>query len=360
MPELVVHKSTEATESDFTRAKLAPGVPTDTRSLLSVNNLHTYFGNRTGDVRAVNGVSFDLKRNEILGLVGETGSGKSVTATSILRLVPPPGQIVAGEVRLNGLDLLGLPEQEMNRVRGKQIGLIAQNVPASFNPLISVGRQMENVFRLHLALSRTAAESRAITMLEVVGLPEPRRVARCYIHELSGGMAQRVMIALVMGVGPNLVIADEPTTGLDATVQIEVLDLMTDMIRASNASAILITHDLRLVAHYCDVVAVMYSGAIVEKATVRDLFKQPCHPYTVGLLEALAAKQVAAGRWAPSGPLPDQANPPAGCTYHPRCPLAVEICRAIPPDLMTTKVDGHLARCHRVDDVLKIQNAPTA
>jgi ABC-type dipeptide/oligopeptide/nickel transport system ATPase component len=257
---------------------------------LSVEDLCTYFFTSRGVIKAVDGVTFEVAREEIVGLVGETGSGKSVTAASIMGIVRPPGQIVRGRIRFDGREITRMAEQEIRRLRGSQIAMVVQNPRAALNPLIPVGDQILNVYRTHLNISRREAEARMCSILEGVGFSEPRSIARSYVHQLSGGMAQRVIIAIAMGTSPKLVIADEPTTGLDATVQVEVLDLMIRLIRQARAAMLLITHDLGIVAQYCDSVAVMHSGVLVERADIETFFTRPSHAYSSKLLNALKSQ----------------------------------------------------------------------
>ncbi len=256
-------------------------------TLLSVENLQVHFRTPDGVNRAVDGVSFAIRAGETLAIVGESGCGKSVTSMSILRLLPEPPARLAGAIRFEGRDLLGLPEREMRRIRGNAISVIFQEPMTSLNPVLTVGRQIGETLRLHQGLSRKDAEERAVEMLTLVGIPEPRRRVREYPHQLSGGMRQRVMIAIALACSPKLLIADEPTTALDVTIQAQILDLMRDLKRRVGAAIMLITHDLGVVAEVADRVVVMYAGRKVEEAAVRDLFRAPRHPYTRGLMGAV-------------------------------------------------------------------------
>src|SRR5271163_1912807 len=256
--------------------------------ILDISDLRTWFFTRDGVVRAVDGVSFHVTPGETLAIVGESGCGKSVTALSILRLIPsPPGRIVSGAIRFAGRDLLGLSEAEMRQVRGNEISMIFQEPMTSLNPVLTIGRQIAETLTLHQGLHHKAALAKAVDMLRLVHIPEARRRITEYPHQLSGGMRQRVMIAMALACNPKLLIADEPTTALDVTIQAQILDLMRELKAASGAAIILITHDLGVVAEVCDEVAVMYAGEIVERAGVDDLFAQPQHPYTVGLLGSI-------------------------------------------------------------------------
>ncbi|HJT05655.1 MAG TPA: ABC transporter ATP-binding protein, partial [Stellaceae bacterium] len=265
--------------------------------LLAIDDLRTHFFTRDGVVRAVDGVSFDVGAGETLAVVGESGCGKSVTALSVLRLVPsPPGRIVSGAIRFDGSDLLRLTEAEMRSIRGNAISMIFQEPMTSLNPVLTVARQIGETLRLHQGLDAAAAEQRAIEMLRLVRIPEPERRARQYPHELSGGMRQRVMIAMALACNPKLLIADEPTTALDVTIQAQILDLMRELKTRIDAAIILITHDLGVVAEMAQRVVVMYAGRKVEEAPVRDLFRRPRHPYTLGLLASVPRLGATLGR----------------------------------------------------------------
>jgi oligopeptide/dipeptide ABC transporter ATP-binding protein len=318
-----------------------------TSPILEVRDLRTSFHTAEGEGRAVDGVSFHLERGETLGLVGESGCGKSVTALSILRLVAPPGRIGGGQILLSGRDLLTLPEPEMRRVRGDEIAMIFQEPMSCLNPVMSCGRQIEEAVRLHQGGSRKQARDRAIEMMHLVGIPAPEQRVDEYPHQLSGGMRQRVMIAIALSCNPDVLIADEPTTALDVTIQAQILELLARLQTEFHMAILLITHDLGVVAEVADRVAVMYAGQIVETATTRDLFAAPRHPYTRGLLRSiphLDGKQrrleVIPGR------VPEATALPPGCRFHPRCSLAEPACEAAGQRLEECGV-GHEVRCRR-------------
>jgi ABC-type dipeptide/oligopeptide/nickel transport system ATPase component len=257
-------------------------------AILNVSNLHTYFYSRGGVAKTLQGVSFHVAPCEVLGLVGQTGSGKSLTAASILGLVQPPGKVVAGSVLFHGVDLLKVSERERQAIRGREIALIVQNPKAALNPVMSVGTQVLNIYRFHMKLPKQYVWKHMLEVFRSVGFDEPERLAASFPYQLSGGMAQRVLIAVMLGLSPKFVIADEPTTGLDATVQVQVLDLLKAKLRDLGAAAILITHDLHIVANYCDRIAVMHEGKIVESAPIEAFFDRPAHPYSQRLLAAQA------------------------------------------------------------------------
>ncbi len=317
--------------------------------LLEVRALHTHFvtrdlDNRIRTARALNGVSFSLASGRMLGLVGETGAGKSLTALSILGLLKPPARVVAGQVLLEGVDLLALPPERLNALRGARIGLVVQSPKTSLDPLARVGEQLVRLQRAHRpALARAAAEARAAEMLAAVGIPDPARRLRAWPHELSGGMAQRVLIAMALVNEPALLIADEPTTGLDVTVQAQILDLLRDLARARGIGAVIITHDLGVVAHYCDEAAVMFAGQVVESGPVRALFARPAHPYTRALI-ASTPERLTLRAPRPMGAPPNLYALPEGCLYRDRCPVAQPACSAPPPEVGLP--GGHAALCH--------------
>ncbi|MEY4680388.1 MAG: ABC transporter ATP-binding protein [Alphaproteobacteria bacterium] len=318
--------------------------------LLSVEDLHTHFVSRSLDnevrvARALNGVGFSLERGRILGLVGETGAGKSLTALSIMGLLRPPARIVAGRIDFEGQDLVSLPPERLNALRGDRLALIVQNPRASLDPLARIGDQLARAHRAHRKVDAAAAQRRAVEMLAAVGLPDPERRARAWPHELSGGMAQRVLIAMALINEPKLVIADEPTTGLDVTVQAQILDLIQGMVRARGLGAIVITHDLGVVAHYCDDVAVMYAGGIVEQGATRDVLSRPRHPYTINLVDSTPERLVIGSGRVFGGAPPNLFALPEGCHYRLRCPRADAACAAPPP--WSGAAGGHQARCHR-------------
>ncbi len=316
--------------------------------LLEVRDLRTSFFLEGGEARAVDGVSFALDAGRVLGLVGESGCGKSVTALSLMRLVPPPGRIVGGEVRLDGRDLLGLPEREMRAVRGAGLAMIFQEPMTSLNPVFTVGSQIAEAVRLHRPVSRREAWERAVELLAEVGIPEPARRARDYPHRLSGGMRQRVMIAMAISCEPRVLIADEPTTALDVTIQAEILDLLRALREQRGMALLLITHDLGVVAEQADEVAIMYAGRIVEHAPVLAIFDRPLHPYTQGLFRSIPG---IGGRHerleAIPGQVPDLLRLPSGCTFRDRCPQAIADCAGVAPPL-EEHAPGHRAACIRL------------
>ncbi|HKP26899.1 MAG TPA: ABC transporter ATP-binding protein [Dongiaceae bacterium] len=308
---------------------------TSAPSLLEVDHLSVEFRMPDGVIRAVNDVSFDVGRGEVVAVVGESGSGKSVMALAILRLVSEPGRIVAGAIRLDGQDLLQLDDEAMRRVRGYRIGMVFQEPMTSLNPVLSIGRQLTEAMQTHLGLTRNAAYARAVELLQLVGIAEAERRLRQYPHHLSGGMRQRAMIAMALSCRPELIIADEPTTALDVTIQAQILHLMQDLCRRLNVALVIITHNLGVVARYADRVNVMYAGRIVERATAADLYRVPSHPYTVGLLNSVP--RLDRPRNAPlepiSGSPPDPLALPSGCTFRPRCRLAMPHCAEGAPPL---------------------------
>ena len=317
-----------------------------TSRLIEVRNLSTYFFTQEGVVRAVEGVSFSIDKGETLALVGESGCGKSVTALSIMRLVPPPGRIVSGEVIFDGRDLLKLSEREMRRVRGGEIAMVFQDPMTSLNPVYTVGDQMVEAIKLHRGVSDKEAKEIAIEMLSKVNIPEPRVRFDEYPHQMSGGMRQRVMIAMALSCNPKLLIADEPTTALDVTTQAQILDLMRDLQGDFGMSILFISHDLGVVAEIADKVAVMYASRIVEYAGLEELFSNPKHPYTIGLLECRPRLGMPKTQklYTIPGIVPDPLNHPPGCKFHPRCPQAGERCKEEEPPL-TEVEDGHLVAC---------------
>jgi peptide/nickel transport system ATP-binding protein len=318
--------------------------------LLEVENLQTHFRTPDGVNRAVDGISFHVQEGETLAVVGESGCGKSVTANSILRLIPEPPGKIAGSIRFNGTDLLKLPERAMRAIRGNDISMIFQEPMTSLNPVLTVGRQLGETLRLHQGLSKQGAEARAVDMLNLVGIPEARRRLRDYPHALSGGMRQRVMIAMALGCNPKLLIADEPTTALDVTIQAQILELMQELKTRVATAILLITHDLGVVAEVAQRVMVMYAGRQVEEAPVRELFRSPRHPYTRGLLGAvpkLGSSAHAAGTRLTEIPglVPNLKQRIPGCVFASRCAYATELCREVPPAL-ESKAPGHWAACH--------------
>ena len=317
-------------------------------SLLTVQDLQTHFFTGEGVVRAVDGVTLSVRPGETLGLVGESGCGKTVTALSILRLVPdPPGRIVGGTICFDGRDLLRLPEEEMRSIRGCAISMIFQEPMTSLNPVFTVGEQVAEGIRHHQKVSRREAWDRAVEVLRRVKIPDPARRAYEYPHQLSGGLRQRVMIAMALALGPRLLIADEPTTALDVTIQAQIIELLTGLQEEMQMAVILITHDLGVIAETADRVVVMYAGRVVEEASAEQLFETPLHPYTQGLLESLP--KLEAGKrhrrlTAIPGLIPNLLDLPTGCKFAPRCPKVVGDCWPTEPDLREVR-PGHWARC---------------
>ncbi|WP_428670783.1 ABC transporter ATP-binding protein [Reyranella sp.] len=322
------------------------------RTVLEIDNLQTHFFTTVGTVRAVDGVSYALKAGETLGVVGESGCGKSVSALSILRLVAnPPGRIVGGAIRFEGKNLLDLSDPEMEKVRGNEISMIFQEPMTSLNPLYTVGGQIAEAIALHQGLSRKEAWNRAVEMLRRVYIPEPEKRAHAYPHQLSGGMRQRVMIAMALSCNPKVLIADEPTTALDVTIQAQILDLMRDLQETYGTAIVLITHDMGVVAENADRVVVMYAGRKVEEAPAATLFDTPGHPYTVGLLGSIPHLDEVARNGARrtrlneiKGMVPSLFNLPKGCSFAPRCGLATDRCRAEAPPLEERR-PGHFIAC---------------
>ncbi|WP_043880216.1 ABC transporter ATP-binding protein [Azorhizobium caulinodans] len=319
-------------------------------ALLEVENLQVHFRTPGGVNRAVNGVSFHVEEGETLAIVGESGCGKSVTSMSMLRLIPEPPGKIAGAVRFAGRDLLKLSDKEMRAIRGNEISMIFQEPMTSLNPVLTVGRQIGETLRLHQGLDATAAEAKAVEMLSLVGIPAPERRVKEYPHQLSGGMRQRVMIAIALACNPRLLIADEPTTALDVTIQAQILDLMRDLKSRVGAAIVLITHDLGVVAEVAERVMVMYAGRKVEEAPVRELFANPRHPYTRGLLGAVpklgSSLQGETSRLAEiPGQVPSLTKPIQGCVFAGRCAIATDVCRTWAPAL-EWKAPRHAAACH--------------
>ncbi len=303
--------------------------------LLKINGLETHFQNKSSVVRAVDQVSFAMQTKETVALVGESGSGKSVTSLSLMRLIPqPPGRIVAGEIKFREQELLQLSEKEMQVIRGNQISMIFQEPMTSLNPVHRVGEQIAEVLMLHQGLSKKDALARTVELLKLTGIPAPHKRLRDYPHQLSGGMRQRIMIAMALACRPELLVADEPTTALDVTIQAQILDLMQQMREEFGMAILLITHDLAVVAEMADRVLVMYAGRLVEEAPVLELFDQPLHPYTNGLLRSIPRLHGDKKRlYAIEGTVPDLSELPLGCPFHPRCPEAAKRCRLERPAL---------------------------
>jgi len=318
--------------------------------LLEVKDLKTYFFTNKGTVKAVDGVSFTLKRGEALGLAGESGCGKSTTAFSLLRIISPPGRIIDGEILLEGEDLLKKSDEEMRKIRWKRISMIFQGAMNALNPVFKVGEQIKEAILLHENISEREAENRVKRLFRDVGLTQDR--IDDYPHELSGGMRQRVMIAMALACNPDVVIADEPTTALDATIQAQILALMKELRKNLNNSTILITHDLSIIAETCNRVLIMYAGKIVELGNVVSLFINPIHPYTKGLIEAMPSIEKGKSKtlFAIPGDPPNLLDPPSGCRFHPRCPYSQEKCVKEEPKLMEIGKEYYVA-CHFADEI---------
>ncbi len=329
------------------RARLATG---DAAPVLDVRELRVAFDTDDGTLRAVDGASFSIAKGEALALVGESGCGKSVTALSILRLLSRPGRIEGGEIRYRGQDLLALDEREMRSFRGNRISMIFQEPMTSLNPVMKIGDQVGEPLRIHRGASRAAARTRAVELLDLVSIPDAASRVDDYPHQLSGGMRQRVMIAMALACDPELLIADEPTTALDVTIQAGILELLASLRERLGLSILLITHNLGIVAEFCERAVVMYTGRIVEQAPVEQLFRDPKHPYTRGLLASLPRLSSGASRLTTiPGVVPDIRRLPAGCTFAPRCGWVMDVCRDAVPALMPTG-DATCARCFLYGD----------
>ena len=318
-------------------------------TLLDVRDLRTYFYTQDGVVKAVDGVDFSVRRGEIVGLVGESGCGKSVTSLSVMRLVAYPGKIESGEVHFDKVELLGLPRREMTSIRGSRISMIFQQPTSCLNPVFDAGDQLAEVLQIHQEIKRRAGRDRAIELLRMVGIPDPEKRIEAYPHELSGGMAQRVMIAMALACNPELLIADEPTTALDVTIQAQILDLMRNLQASTGTSIILITHDMGVVAEMASRVAVMYAGRIVEEADVNTLFSRPKHPYTQGLLASIPVLgQLKEELDVIPGVVPSLIDLPPGCRFAPRCRAreekGLEICTQEEPRIEPIDPE-HKVRC---------------
>ena len=318
--------------------------------ILDIRNLSIHFYTDDGDVAAVGGLDLTLERGDTLGLVGETGAGKTTTAKGILRLIPdPPGKITSGEIFYNGEDLLKKTEKEMQKIRGGQISMIFQDPMTALNPVLRVDEQIAEVIRLHDGCGKAESLTKALSMLEKVGIPASR--GKDFPHQFSGGMKQRVVIAMALACNPKLLLADEPTTALDVTIQAQVLDMMKNLQNEFGTSMILITHDLGVVAETCNKVAVMYAGKIVESGTADDIFRHTSHPYTKGLFNSLPSLDRKTRRLQPiHGLMPDPANLPEGCAFHPRGPYAAAECAASAPELREV-APGHFCRCSRAGEL---------
>ena len=317
--------------------------------VIEVRDVSVRFATDYGDVHAVDGASFAVRPGEILGLVGESGSGKSVTATAILGLIRRPGRLAKGSIVLGGRELTKLGQQELQKIRGVEVAMISQTPRTALNPLITVGHQVARLFTIHAGLGKAEARRRAIEMLALVGIPEPERRARQYAHQFSGGMCQRVMIAMALATSPRLLIADEPTTGLDVSTAARILDLLRDLGSKTGASILLITHDLGVVAQTCHRVAVMHAGQVVEVAPVRALFAHPAHPYTRALVHSIPRTDRTIAMEQIPGAVPSLLNVAPGCRYAGRCPWVEDRCRSEKPG-MTEIAPDHLVACFAVED----------
>ena len=318
--------------------------------LIDIKNLKTHFFTDDGVVKAVDGVSFPIYKGKTLGVVGESGCGKSVTALSAMRLISPPGRIVEGEILFDGKNLATLPEHEMRSIRGRDISMIFQEPMTSLNPVFTIGFQIAEAVMLHLKKSKSEAREHTIKMLDKVRIPSAATRVDEYPHQMSGGMRQRVMIAMALACNPKLLIADEPSTALDVTIQAQILDLMRDLQQEFGMSIMIITHDLGVVAELADHVAVMYASKVVEYATVKELFAHPLHPYTNGLFKSRPSLATKKGERLNviQGSVPNPLHHPSGCKFHPRCPIAVEKCKSVEPQLRELR-PGHFVACDVVN-----------
>lgn len=319
--------------------------------ILEVNNLRTHFNTKEGVVKAVNGVSFNLHKGEILGIVGESGAGKSVTGFSLLRLIDPPGEIVEGEIIYKDKDLLKMNKKEMNKIRGKKISMIFQDPMASLNPVLTIGKQLKEVLQFHLNYSRKEAKNRAIELLEMVGISSPGKRLKHYPNQLSGGMRQRVVIAIALASDPEVIIADEPTTALDVTIQAQIIGLMKKLIKDKQTSLIFITHDLALVSEIADRIMVMYAGDVIEHGLKRKIINNPAHPYTRGLIKSIPVLDRNQKRLEQiKGLMPSPLDLPAGCKFHSRCSMKSHQCKNYNNELI--KVDeNHFATCSKARQI---------
>ncbi|MBT3370673.1 MAG: ABC transporter ATP-binding protein [Rhodospirillaceae bacterium] len=321
-----------------------------TQPVLEIDNLSVQFNLKRGVLRAIDQISFEIGKGETFGLVGESGSGKSVTARAIMRLIPsPPGEIATGTVRFQGRDLYQMPDKEIREIRGQNIAMVFQEPMNALNPVFTVGSQIGDALRTNMGMSKQEARERTIEMLQLVGIPSPNDRVDNYVHEFSGGMRQRVMLAMALSCDPTFLIADEPTTALDVTIQAVILELITSMIERFDMSLLFITHNLGVVAHACDKIGVMYASHIVEVGTKEEIFANPQHPYTVGLLRSIPRLDVQSKFLTPiDGTVCNMMEPPPGCKFNPRCSHAMDICRERIPEFKELS-PGHFAACHLHD-----------
>jgi oligopeptide/dipeptide ABC transporter ATP-binding protein len=327
-------------------------------TILNIRDLQTHFFTERGLVKAVDKISLDIEAGTTFGLVGESGCGKSVTALSIIRLVPnPPGKIVGGEILFKGRELLHLTEKEMCAIRGKEISMVFQEPMTSLNPVFTIGNQLAEGLRLHRKMSKSEAKEKSLELMKMVGIPSPEKRIREYPHQMSGGMRQRVMIAMAISCNPSLLIADEPTTALDVTIQAQILELIKGLMDTLGMTMILISHDLGIIARIAKSAAIMYAGKIVEKASVETLFHNPRHPYTVGLLRSAPRPDREGKRRLDTiaGSVPNLLDLPPGCAFHPRCSYARDICKSEAPPLRFVGENGHLSACFFAEKV-KMEN----
>ena len=314
------------------------------QALLEVRDLRTHFAADRGVVKAVDGISFDVEPGSSIGIVGESGSGKSVAALSIMRLIEPPGAIVGGSLLFKSRDLVPLAERDMQKIRGGLISFVPQNPMSALNPVYTVGKQVAEAIAAHQAMGKRETTARALELLKLVGIPAPRERFRSYPHNMSGGMLQRVVIAMAVANEPDLLVLDEPTTALDVTIQAQILDLVRDLRARSNAAVLLITHDFGVIAEVCEAVVVMYGGKVMERATVAQVMNEPRHPYTKGLLSSVPSMGMRGKRLnAIAGSVPSPLNMPPGCPFAPRCPSAMDVCQTAPE--LTTLDDGREVAC---------------
>lgn len=319
--------------------------------LLQVKDLEVSFFTNAGEVKAVRKISYDLKFGEVIGIVGESGSGKSVSSYALMGIIPEPGKVIGGDIIFDGEKILEKTEGDLQKIRGKDVGMIFQDPMTSLNPVFTVGHQIEESLKRHTELNKTQRTERIIELLKLVGINQPEKRVKQYPHELSGGMRQRIMIAMSLACNPKLLIADEPTTALDVTIQAQIIELLKELKEKINMSIIFITHDLGVVADICDKIAVMYAGTVVERGSVEEIFYKPQHPYTQTLLSAIPIADPVASRNTKriilQGDIPSPVNPPSGCTFRTRCPYAMPECAERAPEFVE-KEPGHFVACHNV------------